>query len=71
MRFEVDRQRDEGGEPSLSEMTEKAIRILQKNPQGFFLLVEGGRIGALNVHQFLWKTALLNCRDELLSTVDI
>jgi len=53
MRFEVDRQRDEGGEPSLSEMTEKAIRILQKNPQGFFLLVEGGRIGALNVHQFL------------------
>ncbi|KAJ8316723.1 hypothetical protein KUTeg_005726, partial [Tegillarca granosa] len=28
------------GEPSLKEMTEKAIKILQKNPKGFFLLVE-------------------------------
>uniref|UniRef100_A0A672MR66 Alkaline phosphatase n=1 Tax=Sinocyclocheilus grahami TaxID=75366 RepID=A0A672MR66_SINGR len=26
------------------EITEKAIRILKKNPKGFFLLVEGGRI---------------------------
>ncbi|XP_076467438.1 alkaline phosphatase, tissue-nonspecific isozyme-like isoform X2 [Babylonia areolata] len=31
-------------EPSLSEMVTKAIGILSKNPQGFFLLVEGGRI---------------------------
>uniref|UniRef100_A0A672MVH4 Alkaline phosphatase n=1 Tax=Sinocyclocheilus grahami TaxID=75366 RepID=A0A672MVH4_SINGR len=28
----------------LMEITEKAIRILKKNPKGFFLLVEGGRI---------------------------
>lgn len=28
-------------EPSIVETTEKAIRILQKNPKGFFLLVEG------------------------------
>jgi alkaline phosphatase len=32
------------GEPSLSEMTVKAIKTLQKNPKGMFLMVEGGRI---------------------------
>jgi len=45
MKFEVDRLNDTAGEPSLQEMTEKALQILQKNPDGFFLLVEGGRIG--------------------------
>lgn len=39
LRFEVDR--DPKLDPSIVEMTEKAIRILQKNPKGFFLLVEG------------------------------
>jgi alkaline phosphatase len=28
-------------DPSIAETTEKAIRILSKNPKGFFLLVEG------------------------------
>ena len=28
-------------EPSLIEMTEKAVQILGTNPNGFFLLVEG------------------------------
>lgn len=28
-------------DPSLSEMVEVALRILTKNPEGFFLLVEG------------------------------
>nr|CAA68703.1 unnamed protein product [Rattus norvegicus] len=31
-------------DPSLSEMVEVALRILTKNPKGFFLLEEGGRI---------------------------
>ncbi|XP_015686118.1 alkaline phosphatase, tissue-nonspecific isozyme-like, partial [Protobothrops mucrosquamatus] len=31
-------------DPSLTEMVRVAIRMLQKNPHGFFLLVEGGRI---------------------------
>ena len=32
-------------QPSLTEMTQKAIEMLQKNTEhGFFLLVEGGRI---------------------------
>jgi alkaline phosphatase len=44
MEFEIDRNREAGGEPSLSEMTAKAIEILSRNPRGFFLMVEGGRI---------------------------
>ena len=46
--FEVQRQDpnvEKAGEPSLKEMTEKAIQILQKDPDGYFLFVEGGRIG--------------------------
>ncbi len=31
-------------EPSLSEMTEKAISTLSKNPKGFFLMVEGSKV---------------------------
>ncbi|UYV82023.1 hypothetical protein LAZ67_21000480 [Cordylochernes scorpioides] len=31
-------------EPTLTEMTTKAIELLKKNPNGFFLFVEGGRI---------------------------
>uniref|UniRef100_A0A672J7V4 alkaline phosphatase n=1 Tax=Salarias fasciatus TaxID=181472 RepID=A0A672J7V4_SALFA len=42
-RYELDR--DPSMDPSLSEMTEKAIKILSKNPNGFFLFVEDkGRI---------------------------
>jgi alkaline phosphatase len=44
MQYELDRAQDKSGEPSLSEMTEKAIRILQKERKGFFLHVEGGRV---------------------------
>ena len=41
MQYEVDRDEDGAGEPSITEMTEKAIDILKKNPKGYFLLVEG------------------------------
>ena len=41
MNYEVDRENDNAGEPSIAEMTEKAIQILRKNPRGYFLLVEG------------------------------
>ena len=44
MEYEADRLSDTGGEPSLAEMTEKAIHILQKNSKGFYLQVEAGRI---------------------------
>jgi alkaline phosphatase len=32
------------GEPSLAEMTEVAIKMLKKSENGFFLMVEGGKI---------------------------
>ncbi|MYA66690.1 MAG: alkaline phosphatase [Gammaproteobacteria bacterium] len=44
MEYELDRENDAGGEPSLSEMTAKAIGILSKNPNGYYLNVEAGRI---------------------------
>jgi alkaline phosphatase len=44
MQYEADRANDIAGEPSLSEMTEKAIGILNNNDNGFFLTVESGRI---------------------------
>lgn len=44
MEYEHDRPLDTAGEPSLSEMTAKAIDILAKNKKGYFLHVEAGRI---------------------------
>jgi alkaline phosphatase len=44
MRFEANRQHNGYDQPSLSEMTANAIKVLQKNPKGFFLMVEAGRI---------------------------
>jgi len=44
LKYEVDRANDTAGEPSLAEMTRKAIQMLKKNPKGFYLMVEGGRI---------------------------
>jgi alkaline phosphatase len=44
MRYEADREKDAAGEPSLAEMTAKAIQLLARNPDGYFLEVEGGRI---------------------------
>ncbi len=44
MNYEVDRAADKAGEPSLSQMTRKAIEILARNERGFFLMVEAGRI---------------------------
>lgn len=39
MQYELNR--NNVTDPSLSEMVEVAIKILSKNPRGFFLLVEG------------------------------
>jgi alkaline phosphatase len=42
--YEYDRVADKEDEPSLAEMTRSAISLLKKNPNGYFLMVEGGRI---------------------------
>jgi alkaline phosphatase len=44
LHYEADRRSDAAGEPSLSEMTGKALDILSRSDKGFFLMVEGGRI---------------------------
>ncbi|HSO36513.1 MAG TPA: alkaline phosphatase [Labilithrix sp.] len=42
MSYELDRS--PAAEPSLAEMSLTAVDVLAKNPRGFFLMVEGGRI---------------------------
>ena len=44
MAYEHDRPTDTAGEPSLSEMTAKAIDFLANKKTGYLLMVEGGRI---------------------------
>ncbi len=44
LQYEHDRKNDKAGEPSLSEMTTKAIDIVSNNGKGYFLMVEAGRI---------------------------
>lgn len=44
MQYEHDRNKDKAGEPSLAEMTTKAIDILSENKKGYFLMVEAARI---------------------------
>lgn len=44
VQYEADKAADGAGEPTLTEMTDKAVRMLLADPKGFFLHVEGGRI---------------------------
>jgi len=57
MSYEADR--DKTKEPSIAEMTSKAIDILSKNKNGYFLMVEGGRIDHAN-HETNAKRALID-----------
>jgi alkaline phosphatase len=44
MRYEMDRTAFSPNQPSLAEMTSKAIDVLSQNPEGFFLFVEGSKV---------------------------
>jgi alkaline phosphatase len=63
MQYEADRAKDPAGEPSLTEMTDKAIRLLQRSRHGYFLHVEGGRID--HAHH------AGNARRALLDTIEL
>ena len=56
---DIDRKLAAPTEPSLKEMTMKAIEILSKNPNGFFLMVEGSQVDwaghANDVSVFFYK----------------
>jgi alkaline phosphatase len=55
MSYDLDR--DPSKEPSLADMTTKAMDILSKNSKGYFLMVEGGRIDHA-LHETTAKKAL-------------
>ena len=55
MSYDLDR--DPGKEPSLADMTTKAMDVLGKNSKGYFLMVEGGRIDHA-LHETTAKKAL-------------
>lgn len=60
MQYETERASDAAGEPSLTELTVKAIELLSRNENGYFLMVEGGRIDhghhACNAYRALTET---------------
>lgn len=64
MKYEADRANDTAGEPSLADMTRKAIEILQQNKNGFYMMVEAGRIDhahhAGNAYRALTDTIALS-----------
>ena len=64
MEYEHDRPKDKAGEPSLAQMADKAIDILSRNPEGFVLLIEGGRVDhgshAGNAYRTLSDAVALN-----------
>lgn len=41
---EIDRQATAPGQPTLEDMTRKAIELLSQDPDGFFLMVEGSQV---------------------------
>ncbi len=48
MKFATDRSTDPAGEPSLADMTARAIDLLSRHRRGYFLMVEAGRIDHAN-----------------------
>lgn len=64
MQYDADRVAQGGKEPSLAEMTTKAIAMLSKNRKGYVLMVEAGRIDHAhhggNARRALQDTVALN-----------
>ncbi|XP_062058434.1 intestinal-type alkaline phosphatase-like [Lepus europaeus] len=66
MKYET--ERDPEQDPSLLEMTEAALHLLNRNPRGFYLFVEGGRIDhghhASNAFRALTETIMFDSAIE-------
>jgi len=76
MHYEINRSKDQAGEPSLTAMTEVAIRMLTQKDKPYFLMIEGGRIDHGH-HAGYAKLALTetvefsNAIDKALAMVDL
>ncbi len=44
MQYDLDRPKDGKGEPSIADMTRAAITRLSRNPNGYVMMIEGGRV---------------------------
>ncbi|MDP5210121.1 alkaline phosphatase [Microbulbifer sp. 2205BS26-8] len=76
MHYDADRIARDIDEPSIAEMTDAAIELLQKNAEGYFLMVESGRIDhahhAGNAYNALHDTiAFSNAVTTALEKVDL
>lgn len=74
--YEVDRAREGAGVPTLAEMTTKAISLLSADRDGYFLMVEGGRIDHAshgnNAHRTLTETVAFDAAIKAaLAAVDL
>jgi alkaline phosphatase len=60
MSYEIDRVNEGLDEPSVAEMTAVALDILDNNPEGFFVMIESGRIDHAdhdhNIAGSIWDT---------------
>lgn len=76
MQYEIDRVNTNSNQPSLADMTSKAIDVLATNPKGYFLMVEAGRIDhahhAGNAYRALSETvALSDAVKQTLSKINL
>ncbi|XP_046683391.1 alkaline phosphatase, tissue-nonspecific isozyme-like [Homalodisca vitripennis] len=76
MEFEADRDTGPSGDPSLADMTNKALNVLERSNKGYFLFVESGRIDHAhhynNAYRALDETlALETALVEVLGRVDL
>ena len=65
--FHIDRRRARPSEPTLTQMTEAALRFLTRRERGFVLMVEGGRID--HAHHFGNASRALHETIELAAAV--
>lgn len=65
--FEIDEKKLTESKPRLSEMTEAAIKLLNKDTNGYFLFVEGAKIDM--AHHETWARAALEDTKEFSNAV--
>jgi alkaline phosphatase len=54
MPFAMERDTSPAGQPSIFNMTEQALKLLSKNPKGYVLMVEGGKIDVAHHEGYVW-----------------